>query len=496
VYRVANPQSPGYLQRLGVVPAAIGAIGLVGGGVLAVVVSDAIFVDAEEAPLTAPVAAEGAQSAGAGSDVSGRARGARPRTPRAPQQPPPPLEQFTQMYDWPAEPDAPATVDDPRFAEAMAFVCGSKADPAVRTEYAGWVTAYAREFGVDPFLLGGLIAQRSGCRRSGAIYGVGLTGLVPELYLQGAHDGVYDYDGFVDGKWVQRRVNISRFSFEPSFVSAPESNIYFAAAFLRAWQEQHRGLFSAFVQHEYRHYVSHFVWGDVVDSNRQEDGILIMRRRLLEYYGARQPAAAALFEGDSLGCPLDGCPRVITSTLGDSREDGKRSHRGVDFESVEGEPVRAVADGKVEFAGADLPGKTAHKHLPIYAQSSVAKSIFGAGGIYVCIRHVHVMTCYMHLQSSKVEMGRVVKRGEIIGTVGRTGIQTSPPHLHFEVHARGSVVAATEAMPKLVLGRPRNTPMPTDMADVKGPQVPSAGSGAAKSSPPPRKRGLMHVDDF
>jgi murein DD-endopeptidase MepM/ murein hydrolase activator NlpD len=400
------------------------------------------------------------------------------------------------MYDWPAEPESPVTVDDPRFAEALAFVCGPKADPAVRSSYAGWITAYAREFGVDPFLLGGLMAQRSGCRQGGAGYGVGLTGLVPELYLQGAHDGVYDYDGFVDGAWVQRRINTSKFPFEPSFAAAPESNLYFSAAFLRAWQEQHRGLFSAFVQNEYRHHVSHFIWGDVIQSNRQEDAVLVMRRRLLEYYGARAPAAASRFEGDELGCPLDGCPRVITSTLGDSREEGKRSHRGVDFESIEGEPVRAVADGKVEFAGADLPGKTAHKHLPIYAQSSVAKSIFGAGGIYVCIRHVQVMTCYMHLQSSKVEMGRVVKRGEIIGTVGRTGIQTSPPHLHFEVHARGSVVAATEAMPKLVLGRPRNTPLPSDSADVKTPTAPIVRAASGRHGPEPRKRGLMHVDDF
>ena len=59
-----------------------------------------------------------------------------------------------------------------------------------------------------------------------------------------------------------------------------------------------------------------FVWGDAVRSDWEEDRILADRRRLLEYYGAHRGAPAITWHGVELGCPLDGCPRVILSWLG------------------------------------------------------------------------------------------------------------------------------------------------------------------------------------
>ena len=91
-------------------------------------------------------------------------------------------------------------------------------------------------------------------------------------------------------------------------------------------------------------------------SDRQEDRILTERRRLLEYYGEAESAPPIVWGGVTFGCPLYGCPRVISSYIGSEREGGARHHRGVDLESLPGEEVRAVADGMVVFAGVDLPG--------------------------------------------------------------------------------------------------------------------------------------------
>jgi murein DD-endopeptidase MepM/ murein hydrolase activator NlpD len=45
---------------------------------------------------------------------------------------------------------------------------------------------------------------------------------------------------------------------------------------------------------------------------------------------------------------------------------------------------------------------------------------------------------YAHLSKIFVEVGRIVSKGERLGTVGRTGLNAypikSPTHLHFVVH--------------------------------------------------------------
>ena len=50
-----------------------------------------------------------------------------------------------------------------------------------------------------------------------------------------------------------------------------------------------------------------------------------------------------------------------------------------------------------------------------------------------------VRSGYFHLNSFRVEAGQTVRAGEVIGTVGRTGVKVSGSHLHFEVHLDGEL---------------------------------------------------------
>ncbi|HJY80744.1 MAG TPA: peptidoglycan DD-metalloendopeptidase family protein [Candidatus Binatia bacterium] len=96
-----------------------------------------------------------------------------------------------------------------------------------------------------------------------------------------------------------------------------------------------------------------------------------------------------------------------------------RPHKGVDFAAPRGTPVRAVASGKVTFAG---------------RQS-------GYGNI-VCIDHSGPYdTAYAHLERIEkgLDQGDRVERGQIIGYVGSTGLATGP-HLHFELHKDGEYI--------------------------------------------------------
>jgi murein DD-endopeptidase MepM/ murein hydrolase activator NlpD len=150
----------------------------------------------------------------------------------------------------------------------------------------------------------------------------------------------------------------------------------------------------------------------------------------------------------------------VTSTLGDARASGARVHAGNDFESTEGEPVRAVADGKVVFAGVDLMGSGAASRLPIWAQREADPDTMGAGGLYVCLDHGEssegesLITCYMHLEAATVVQDRVVSRGEQVGRVGTSGIKQSRPHLHFELRSKEGVWRASDILRGVAIGQP------------------------------------------
>jgi murein DD-endopeptidase MepM/ murein hydrolase activator NlpD len=93
-------------------------------------------------------------------------------------------------------------------------------------------------------------------------------------------------------------------------------------------------------------------------------------------------------------------------------------HAGMDFTAKPGTPIYATGDGRVTFAD--------------YATNGYGK--------HVVIDHGYdYNTLYAHLSEFKVRNGQRVKRGEVIGLVGNTGLSAGP-HLHYEVHKGGQPV--------------------------------------------------------
>ena len=375
------------------------------------------------------------------------------------------------LADWPDEPRTPERIDRDRFARAIRSICGWM-PPGRATRYAGWILESAEAFDVDPFLVAALVYREGRCRYDAENgdrgSGIGLTLIDTRMYWENirGNRGTLTYQVREDDAWAPRERTVDRFPFNGPRLRVPESNIYFASALLGMWKDQHETLDETFEGEPHRHFVSHFVWGDRVRSDRQEDRILTERRRLLEYYGEPENVAPVVWGGVTFGCPLNGCPRVITSYLGSEREDGARHHRGVDLESLPGEGVRAVADGLVVFAGVDLPGAQTNQQLSSMEEfEAIPRDRLSAGGRYVCVRHrregdlPNVRSCYMHLEEVRVSYGDTVSRGDVLGTVGRTGMQRSAAHLHLELHT-DRLQDPSEILYGLLLGQRESDPMP------------------------------------
>lgn len=89
----------------------------------------------------------------------------------------------------------------------------------------------------------------------------------------------------------------------------------------------------------------------------------------------------------------------------------KKFHHGMDFVARVGTPIYATADGTIIIA---------------------SNSFYGYGK-YIKINHGYdYHTAYGHMHELNVKKGDIVKRGDIIGTVGNTGLSTGP-HIHYEV---------------------------------------------------------------
>src|SRR5688572_12970171 len=89
----------------------------------------------------------------------------------------------------------------------------------------------------------------------------------------------------------------------------------------------------------------------------------------------------------------------------------KKMHDGIDFAASIGTPIYATADGTI---------------------SKVDVRFSGYGKMVEIDHGFGYRTRYAHMHDFAVKRGQHIKRGDLIGYVGNTGLSTAP-HLHYEV---------------------------------------------------------------
>ena len=114
--------------------------------------------------------------------------------------------------------------------------------------------------------------------------------------------------------------------------------------------------------------------------------------------------------------PTDGIP---LNTFLASRLD----RRGIDIAGKLGQPVRAVADGKVVYSGNGLAGY----------------------GNLIIIKHSDTyLSAYAYCQKRLVQEGVAVKAGEVVAKMGR---RENTAKLHFEIRRNGKPVDPMKHLP-------------------------------------------------
>jgi len=93
-----------------------------------------------------------------------------------------------------------------------------------------------------------------------------------------------------------------------------------------------------------------------------------------------------------------------------------RPHRGTDFAAPSGTPVYAPAKGLIKYVA----------------------TLSGYGNVVYLKHGPEIVTVYAHLSkfAKGLKSGNRVKKGELIGYVGSTGLSTGP-HLHYEIRING-----------------------------------------------------------
>lgn len=132
---------------------------------------------------------------------------------------------------------------------------------------------------------------------------------------------------------------------------------------------------------------------------------------------------------------------IATSGWADARIIGSSSgiHGSLDFANQLGDPIYAVADGMVVRAERGS----------------------GETGNYVLIKHTFkgsltILSRYIHLDDFVVVPGQSVRRGQLIGHAGNSGI-SGAVHLHLDIHVCGEAALLDY---KRVFGWPTTTLRP------------------------------------
>jgi murein DD-endopeptidase MepM/ murein hydrolase activator NlpD len=90
-------------------------------------------------------------------------------------------------------------------------------------------------------------------------------------------------------------------------------------------------------------------------------------------------------------------------------------HYGIDIATRDGAAFKAVADGVIISE----------------------EWTFNYGNVII-IQHANgIITVFKHAKTLRKSIGQIVRPGDVLGTIGKVGILSSGPHLHFEIWKNG-----------------------------------------------------------
>lgn len=157
---------------------------------------------------------------------------------------------------------------------------------------------------------------------------------------------------------------------------------------------------------------------------------LIMAFTPNQFLNINQAKTAFVKEPISLGLPIDKKYNfLLESGFGERLHpvlNEIRLHTGIDLITEEGVPVVSAEEGVV-----------------------IKSQLSGAWGNLIVVQHDDTYsTSYSHLKSMNVKEGDQIKRGQMIGQVGNTGLSTKF-HLHFELRKNGVAIDPINYLPQL-----------------------------------------------
>jgi murein DD-endopeptidase MepM/ murein hydrolase activator NlpD len=127
---------------------------------------------------------------------------------------------------------------------------------------------------------------------------------------------------------------------------------------------------------------------------------------------ARKVSSELTHFSDGFIAPING---KITGVYGSQRVfngEPKRPHFGLDYAGKTGDPVKSPASGKVLLFVADM---------------------FYSGGTMIIDHGQGVTSTFLHLSKSHVKQGDIVKKGQVVAAVGKSGRATGP-HLDWRIN--------------------------------------------------------------
>jgi hypothetical protein len=158
---------------------------------------------------------------------------------------------------------------------------------------------------------------------------------------------------------------------------------------------------------------------------------LLMAFSPLKHFHREAPSEISFNQGSlSFGLPIDGeNDFLLESGYGERLHPVlgvMRLHTGIDLTAKEGIPVVSADEGVV-----------------------IKANMAEAWGNIIVVQHDETYsTSYSHLKSMNVKEGDRVRKGQVIGLVGNTGMSTKY-HLHFELLKNGKAIDPITYLPKI-----------------------------------------------